>query len=313
MRNSGRERICSAACLVPPLNNGVVLALIAYAVYSCSDASIKALSGQLGVFTIGFYIFLFAGLALLPIRPNGERWVNAWRMRRPWAVNARACTGVMSGAFSVLAFTTIPFAEAYALIFLSPFFVTLMSVIVLKEQVGVWRWTSLVAGFLGVLLVVRPGFKELEAGHFAALVVAVLAATSVILSRSLAGEERHTSIIGAVILYGVTFNGIAATVTGGLPIPAPSHLGWLALAGMLSAAGQVFLLRATQLAPASVIAPTNYSQIVWGIALGAAFFGEHPDWIAIVGLFVVGASGLITVVRERIRRVRVQPARIDRV
>jgi drug/metabolite transporter (DMT)-like permease len=96
-------------------------------------------------------------------------------------------------------------------------------------------------------------------------------------------------------------------------VPTWEQFGWLALAGVLSAGGQFFLLRATELVPASIVAPTNYSQILWGIVLGAAFFNEHPDWIAIVGLFVVAASGLITLVRERIRRIRVQPPRIDRV
>lgn len=295
------------------MKNGVLLALAAYGVYSCSDAAIKSLSGQLGIFQIGLFIFLFAGAALLLApRPRGERWRDALKMRRPWAVQLRALAGVVSGAFSVLAFTTIPFAEAYALIFLSPFFVTLLSVLLLKEQVGPWRWGSLVAGFLGVLLVVRPGFKAFETGHIAALVVALLAAFTVILSRSLATSERHTSIMGAVIVYGILFNGIATAVAGTFVVPTGGQLGWLALAGLLSAAGQTFILRATQLIPASVVAPTHYSQIVWGVVLGAAFFAEYPDWIAIVGLVVVGASGLVTVIRERIRRVRVQPGRMDR-
>lgn len=295
------------------MNNGVVFALLAYTAYSCSDASIKMMSGKAGVFEIGFFIFLFAGLALAPVRLNGERWVDAWRMRRPWTVLTRAFVGITSGAFATLAITTIPFAEVYAIVFLSPFFVTLMSIVFLKEKVGLWRWASLVFGFLGVLLVVRPGFKVLELGHLAALVVALLAGTSVILSRSLAGAERHTSIVGAVIVYGVLFNGTAAIVTGGFTIPAPGHLVWLVLAGMFSAAGQVLLLRATQHAPASIVAPTHYSQIVWGIVLGAALFQEYPDWLAIAGLVVVGASGLLTIMRERIKRVPIEPARMDRV
>jgi drug/metabolite transporter (DMT)-like permease len=294
------------------LNNGVVLALLAYAVYSFSDASIKALSGELGVFQIGFWLFVVAGLALLTTRPKGERWRDALKMRRPWMVQARATTGIISGAFSVLAFTSIPFAEAYALIFLSPFVVTLLSIIFLKEQVGIWRWASLVTGFLGVLLVVRPGFRELEIGHLAAFFVAVLAAISVILSRTLAGEERHTSILGAVVVYGLVFNGGAALATGQLALPTGYQAIWLTAAGLFSAVGQVCLLRATQLIPASLVAPTHYSQIAWGIVLGAAFFSEIPDWLAITGLVVVGASGLLTVFRERVRRVRVQPGRIDR-
>jgi hypothetical protein len=187
------------------VTNGILLALIAYASYSCNDDAVKSLGGQFTVFEIGFFSTLFAGLFLLFTRPNGERWRDFWHTKRPWAVQARAWSGIASGVLSVYAFTTIPLAEAYALIFLAPLCVTILSTLILKEKVGSWRWLAVVAGFTGVMLVVRPGFRELHLGHLAAFGVAFLAAASVILMRSLAAGEKRTTMLGVLIGYSLFF------------------------------------------------------------------------------------------------------------
>jgi drug/metabolite transporter (DMT)-like permease len=282
------------------VTNGILLALLGYASYSCSDAVIKSLGGEFSVFEIGLFSTLFAGFFLLFTRPAGERWRDFWRTKRPWAVQIRAWSGIASGILSVFAFTTIPLAEVYALIFMAPLFVTLLSVIVLKEKVGPWRWIAVIAGFAGIMLVVRPGFRELQPGHVAAFIVAFLAATNVILLRSLAGGEKRTTILGVLIGYGLLFNGIGAAVTS-FSLPQPHQLLWLALAGAFTAGGQLMQLLAARYAPANRIAPTHYSQIAWAIVLGALFFQEYPDPLALVGLAVVGGSGLLTMIREETR------------
>ena len=221
-------------------------------------------------------------------------------MQRPWAVHARAISGLVAGVLGVYAFTTIPLAEVYALIFLAPLFVTLLSIVVLKEKVGPWRWAAVFAGFVGILLVVRPGFRELELGHFAALMVAFLAAVTIILMRSLAGEKQ-TTMLGVLVGYGLVFNGVAAAATSSFTMPDWKLLGLLALAGACTAGGHRLQLLATRRSPANQIAPTHYSQIIWAVVIGATFFDEYPDWITLVGLAVVAGSGLLTLVRERIR------------
>lgn len=123
----------------------ILLALLAYASYSGSDAVIKSLGGQFTVFEIGFFVTLFAGCLLFFTRPANERWRDFWRMKRPWAVQARAWCGIASGVLSVYAFTHIPLAEVYALIFLAPLLVTVLSTVILKEKVGPWRWLAVVA------------------------------------------------------------------------------------------------------------------------------------------------------------------------
>jgi drug/metabolite transporter (DMT)-like permease len=280
--------------------NGILLALIAYASYSCGDAVVKSLGGQFTVFEIGFFMTLFAGFFLFFTRPADERWRDFWRTRRPWAVQARAWAGIASGVLSVYAFTTIPLAEVYALIFLAPLFVTILSTVILKEKVGPWRWLAVVAGFAGVMLVVRPGFRELHLGHLAAFAVAFLAATSVILMRSLAQEEKRTTMLGVLVGYGLLFNGVCAAATS-FTLPDGRQLAWLILAGAFAAGGQLLQLLAAKYAPANRVAPTHYSQIVWAVVLGALFFREYPDALALAGLAVVGASGLLTMVREEVR------------
>ena len=282
------------------MNSGIFLALCAYAIYAWGDGVVKGMGGHLSVFQIGFFNTLFAAAFLFLLKPEGEKWRGFWRTERPWAVHARALSGLAAGVLSVFAFTTIPLAEVYALIFLAPLFVTLLSIVILGEKVGPWRWAAVVAGFIGILLVVQPGFRSLELGHLAAFILAFLAAATVILMRSLA-DERQTTMLGTLVCYALAFNAIAALATGTLAIPEPKLLLMLLLSGACTAGGHRLQLLATRRAPANQIAPMHYSQIIWAVVIGATFFREYPDWVSMIGLAVVTGSGLLTLVRERIR------------
>lgn len=282
------------------MTNGILLALLAYATYAWSDAAIKALGGGLSIFEIGFFQTLIAALCLLAVRLDGEPWADFWRMRHPGFVQVRALLGLTGSVLGVFAFTTVPLAEVYAIVFLSPLFVTLLSIVFLKERVGPWRWFAVMAGFAGVLLVVRPGFRELQLGHLAAITMAALSAAGIILMRTLAGRERHTTILGFLVLYTLGFNGGALLLTT-ISVPTASQWGILLIAGVFCATGHVFLLRAARHAEANRLAPTHYSQILWAVAIGALVFDETPDAWSITGLAVIAGSGLLTVARERIR------------
>lgn len=282
------------------MKNGVVAALLGYAVYSWGDGLIKSLGGTVSVFEMGFFNTVFAGCFLFFLKPAGEHWRGFWNMERPFAVHMRAIIAVVAGMLGVFAFTNIPMAEVYAIVFLAPLFVTLLAMVVLGEQVGPCRWAAVVAGFVGILLVVKPGFRELELGHFAALIVAFLAAVMVILMRSLA-REKQTSMLGAVIVYGLVLNGIAALVTSGVSMPEWRTLAVLVAIGACTAGGHRLQLLSTRLSPANLIAPTHYSQMIWAVLIGAIFFAEYPDWISIVGLVIIAASGLLTLMREQVR------------
>jgi drug/metabolite transporter (DMT)-like permease len=293
------------------VNNGILLALLAYATYAWSDAAVKALGGSLSIFEIGFFQTLIAGACIYFAKPAGERWSAFWRMKRPWAVQARALFGLAGSVLGVFAFTTIPLAEVYAIIFLSPLFVTVLSMVFLKEKVGRWRWLAILGGFIGVLLVVRPGFRAIELGHLTAVVMAVLGASTVILMRSLSNHERQTTMLGFLIVYGLAFNGAAMALTSA-SIPNWQEAAILLAAGVFLAAGHILMLRATRFAPASHMATTHYSQMVWAVLIGAFLFHEEPDVWTIVGLAVIAGSGMLTMAREQVRLGRVRWNRLAR-
>jgi drug/metabolite transporter (DMT)-like permease len=272
---------------------GVLYAIVAYSVYSCGDAVIKGFGQSLSIFEIGFFVALFSLMPALFAKPKGERWRDSFDLKHPILVHLRSFSGVTSSALVTFAFVTIPFAEAYSLVFMMPLFITVMSVVLLKERVDVMRWAMLGLGFFGVMLVVRPGFRELELGHLAALCCAFFGAATTTILRIVAPSEKRVSLLMVPALYVIIVN--AVLMVPSFVVPTLTQFVLLAASGALIGMGHILLIAATRNAPASQVAPIQYLQIVWAIALGALFFSEFPDWIAYVGIGVVILSGLANV------------------
>jgi drug/metabolite transporter (DMT)-like permease len=276
---------------MPP---GVVLALAAYALYACCDAIIKALGSGLSVPEIAFFATLFALVPAAFTKPKGEHWRQMFRLRHPWLMHIRGAVGALGNLCVLYAFTTIPLAEAYSLVFLSPLFVLLISLLVLHEIVPRRRWLFLGLSFVGMLLVVRPGFRELELGHLTATLGACTAATAIVILKHVALDETRVSLIGIPSLYIIGLN--AVLMVPGFTVPDLSQVLLLLLVGGLGGVAHIFFIAATRSAPASQVAPTQYSQIVWAVALGAIFFAEVPDALAYAGLAIVLVSGVMNVI-----------------
>jgi drug/metabolite transporter (DMT)-like permease len=272
---------------------GVFYAVVAYSVYSGGDAIIKAFGLSLSIFEIGFFVALFSLLPALFVKPRGERWRDSFKLNYPGLVHLRSFTGVASSTLITYAFVTIPFAEAYSLVFLMPLFITVMSVLVLRERVDTMRWCMLALGFVGVMLVVRPGFRDLQLGHLAALCCAFFGAATTTVLRIVAPSEKRVSLIALPALYLLVVN--AVLMVPGFVMPSPMQLALLTASGCLIGMGHLLLIGATRNAPASQVAPIQYVQIVWAIGLGAFFFAEYPDLMAYIGLAVVVASGLVNI------------------
>lgn len=277
---------------------GVALGFLAYTVFAFGDACIKALSGGPSVFEIGFFTTLFASVVMFFFgKPPDERWRDLFRMNHPRRVIARTVSGITSGVFAIIAFTHLPFAEAYALIFLGPVMLTVLSVVFLGEEVGWRRWLAVLIGFAGVLLVMRPGFRELLFGHVAALIVSLAGAITLLIMRSIGRSEKRTSLLGVVMLASLAFHGTMMIVTG-FRWPTLHEFAFLISAGVVGGFGNLALLAATRRAPANRIAPTQYCQMVWAVVIGAVVYGEHPDGFVIAGVALIGFSGLFTFIRE---------------
>jgi len=278
---------------------GVVFSLLAYGIYSCGDAIIKGFSGNLGVFEIGFFTAIFSVLPAMLSKPAGEHWRHTWQMQHPWLLQLRALSGVCGTMLVIYAFTSIPLAEVYSLAFLTPVFVVILSVLVLKEKVSLPRWIFLLTSFLGVLLVVRPGFRELHAGHLAAIGCAMFGSINTTVYRTIAPREKRVSLVGVTATYAIIVNGML--MIPHFTMPNFQQFVMLALVGACGGTGHLFFIAATRSAPASQVAPAQYSQIVWAMVLGAMFYQEFPDQLALVGLAVVVVAGILNVVSDEAR------------
>jgi drug/metabolite transporter (DMT)-like permease len=281
---------------------GIAVALLAYAVYSVSDALVKGLGQSLGPFEIGFAIAVFSLLPGLFGKPKSERWRDTFRLTNPVWVHTIALLRMASNVLAVYAFISVPLADAYCIIFMMPVFIAILSVVVLREQVPLSRWVLVLVSFVGVLLVVRPGFRELELGHLAALGFSLTAAAALVITRMVADEERRMSLFALPLLYTAGFNGLM--LLGGFALPDAMTLLVLVACGLTAGAGYLLQVVALSMAPASRVAPIQYSQILWALLLGMLFFDEVPDALALAGMGIVVAAGLANVVIDG-RRARV--------
>ncbi|HWA20057.1 MAG TPA: DMT family transporter [Devosia sp.] len=273
---------------------GVLLALLSYSLYAIGDAITKTFTGSaMSVFEISFVLNIFSLVALPFARQPGERWGDIVKLRHPVLMNVRALLYTAASLCFTFAVTRIPFAETYSLAFLAPLFLTFLSFVILREKVVPLRWVLIVASFIGVLIVVRPGFRDIGLGHVAAISCAILAAGANIALRLISNSERQTSIIA--------FNGAYQLLAcGALMLSSFVMLSWdevfrLAVIGLIGGAAQILVIRAMQRAPASHIGPTQYVQILWAVALGAIFFRETPDAIGYAGLVLLVIAGVGTI------------------
>ncbi|MBD7924483.1 DMT family transporter [Xanthomonas sp. CFBP 8703] len=275
---------------------GVLLGFACYAAYSISDAFVKGLEGTLPAYEVVFFGALLMLAALPFLKKRGDRWREVVVAQRPSIWLLRAFTGAVGNLSAVTAFTLLPMAEAFALIFLMPIFVTVLSVLLLKEEVRWRRWLAVIVGFIGVLIVLRPGFRHLGEGHVAAIVCGLVGAISVISLRMAGPGEKRLTLYGAGVLGPLLMGALLMLPT----FVWPTWQQWVLLAGygLLAGLAAIFLMYASRLAPVSAVAPTQYSQMLWAIGFGYWLFHDHLDWPMLVGIALILGAGLFTLVRE---------------
>jgi drug/metabolite transporter (DMT)-like permease len=194
----------------------------------------------------------------------------------------------------------LPIAEASATAFVSPLFVTALSIIFLSESVGLRRWLATAVGLIGVLVILRPGSSAFHPAAFFPLASALCWALTLIMTRMLSGKERaittmtYSSIAGFAIL--------SALVPLVWITPTWHDIFFGVVIGLTSTAGQWIVVLAFRYADASVLAPFSYTQLLWVSILGFLVFGEVPGVWTVTGAAFIVASGLYTAHRERVRR-----------
>lgn len=269
------------------------MAFAAYSLLSFGDASVKSLGKVASLFQIGFVIALISSLCLPLLKTRGCGWRESFTPARPGLVFLRALTGIGASLLGFYAFISIPLTEAYALIFLAPLFTTLIALLVLGEVVRGRALVVLVLGFTGVLMVVQPGLSPLSLGHLAALGTAILMACTITILRAIAGGEQRCALLGVQMFTALIFYGAVLIVTGDFRTLAAEEWARLLAAGGFSTLGQVALIVAASLAPASRTAPAQYGQLVWAAAIGGIIFGEALDAMKLAGIGVLLITGTL--------------------
>lgn len=210
--------------------------------------------------------------------------------------------------FFFTAISFMPLATASAIMFVAPILVTGLSLPLLGEPVGPHRWASVIVGFMGALLIVRPSAAGMDPAAIFALGAAGSYALYQITTRKLSGVDPPLTTLA----YSAVVGAIATSlwVPTAWVTPAPAH--WFALAGLglLGGAGHFTLIKAFENASAATVAPFSYSSLIWATLFGYAIFGDLPDRRTVLGALVIMGSGLYILHRERVRRERdVNPPR----
>lgn len=288
--------------LRPKDKKGIVFALIGFSLFSAGDLLIKILADAgFEPPEIAFFLQMFFLPLLLLLSP----WIGglraALRTDKLWLHVLRALCGVFIFFMMINGFRRLGLAMSYTLIFAGPFFAALLSVLVLRERVGKYRWLSMVGGFLGVLVVLRPGFERPDPAALGILVAALLFAVATITARKIGEEEPLLafSLFGSVIslqVYGVfTFwDGVAN-------IPQGSQWGLFALIGVFHVAGSLMTSRAFSMTETALVAPFHYVQLLWGTLFGVVIFSTIPDVWTALGASLIVMSGLFLIYREHVR------------
>lgn len=287
---------------------GIALMIAATICFSLSDTMAKYLVGSVPAVEIAWIRYIvFTLMALSPLARGGRS--SVWT-RKPALQALRGLGIVSSSLLFIMALAHLPMAEAAAVSFASPLFITLLAVPLLGEVVGLRGWAGVLVGFLGVLIVVRPGTGSFHPAAGLVLLSSLGWAVAMIVTRRMGVAERAT----ATVLW------TAATGLVVLTILLPFSLGPISLAqfglavvlGLVASSGQWLAVLAFRHAAASVLAPLSYGQLIWSSTFGFLVFRTVPDgWTLFGAVFIIG-SGLYTVQRERLRlraaRLRATPA-----
>ncbi|MFO1038329.1 MAG: DMT family transporter [Geminicoccaceae bacterium] len=296
-------RIAAAGQVRSPML-GIGLALLAFAMFTCMDVFVKLLGERLHVLQVLAMNSVFALLAVVVI---GYLRGGLRRLRpRLWGLQLTRWAISYVGTVSIFwCYPRMALADVYAILFASPLLITALSVPVLGETVGWRRWMAVGVGFLGVLVVLAPGSHAFEITALVALLGALAHSMNMLLVRRLGSREP-------VEVLGLVGNSMTAMVSAlALPFvwqsPSVQQVGMSAAAGTIAGSGFLLLAQAFRSTPAAVVAPFQYSQMIYGIVVGLLIFGDVPSSRMLTGALIIVASGLYVLHRERLA-VRAVPA-----
>lgn len=276
---------------------GVALMLAAMAVLPFLDVAAKLLGQQgMPILQIVWARMALGAAMTLPLALRVGGRAALWPAR-PWYHTGRAFLLAAATFFFFAALRHLPIADALAIFFVQPLILTAISPLVLGERVGPQRWAAVLVGFMGTLIIIRPGLQEVNPGTFLALAAGACLAFYLAMTRRISGQANamvttfQTSLMGAIFL--------SLAVAPGWQAPSLPQWGLFLAVGFVATFGHFLIVKAYDHAEASLLAPLAYTEIIMATVVGWWFFGDFPDLWTFVGVGILIACAIFISWRER--------------
>ncbi|MCE8522814.1 DMT family transporter [Ruegeria pomeroyi] len=269
---------------------------LGFFMFSLCDVQAKFLTGEFHPMQVVWarQLGLFVGVAVL----LAFQGLKIFSTRRPVLQVLRGLLAAASAALFISGIKFIPLADAAAVTFVAPFIVTILAALILREKVGLRRWSAVAIGFLGAMIVIRPGLGVMHPAVLLIVAGAAAFALRQVVSRWVASHDKTMTT--------VAYTATASVLALSIPLPfvwvAPTTAQqWALLGGMAfsAAIGEVFIIKALEIGQATVLAPMQYSIMIWATLWGWIVFAQLPDLWTWFGTFIIIATGLYIVARER--------------
>ena len=274
---------------------GLLLAAMAGLLFVSMDTIAKLATQGLAVEMVVWGRYAFHVLVMLILFP-GRRLVPLTQTTRPIPLIARGVLLLGCTFCFFLALSHIPLADATAITFSEPLLAVALSIPLLGERVGIRRWTAVIIGWLGVMVIIRPGFQDVHWAYFLVLGVAVMFSLYAILTRRLSQTEDPMTML---FYMGVTgFIGSTIMILFSWQTPTLAQWGMMATIGVIGGVSHLIIIYAYRLPEVSLVAPFMYLNLLWAVGLGYLVFGDLPDQLTLLGAFIVAVCGLYVFFRE---------------
>lgn len=246
------------------------------------------------------------GLLLGVVLLIAIRGLTVLHSKHPKLQIGRGVLAAISATLFIIGVGFVPLADAVAITFVAPFMVTVMGALILREPVGIHRWAAVTIGFLGVLIVIRPGTGVIHPAAFLLIVAAAAFALRQVLSRLLAGDDTAQTTVAytAIVSWGL----LCIPLPFVWQMPATGlEIKLLIAMAIIAAFAETLVIMALDAAQAVVVAPVQYSLLIWGTLYGFFIFGQLPDGWTWAGALIIVATGIYTLNRERLAAQRKTP------
>jgi len=278
-----------------PVLRGIVLMCLSTVAFAIMHGLVRFVSDVLPPFQIAFFRNVFGLAFLLPLLMRSR-----FAVLRTKKIGLHALRGVINIGAMLMFFTALsisPIAKVTALSFSAPIFLAILSVLVLGERFRIYRWLAIFFGFVGMLIILRPGFVAIDTGALLVTGAAALWAVAMVLIKILSRTDSSLTIVAYMGIFLGVFSVIPALWVW-QPF-GPQTLGWMVLIGLFGSIAQMSLSQSLKETDPTALMPFDFLKLVWTAIIGAWFFAEVPDIYTWIGAVVIFLSGLFIAYRER--------------